>query len=261
MSRLAVLLALGTTLFLIQPALHAQAEPVAATVVSLEGESRYDDDGTLKPVELGQLLGEGDRIVTLEGAGLHLVLADGSSLVLGPNTEVTLHALGSGAPGSKTLLQVLKGLINLMVEKQDPSSVFEVETANAIAAVKGTDFEVDADADNTQVTVNEGEVHLGDPERKRFEPIHPLEQASLRSGRLNHANRLEKREAGAFRERWQRAHMIHQQRHELLRSFRKDKAAKRRFKARHRHRQVWLKKHGEAGWKHRRKRDQEPNAN
>jgi hypothetical protein len=255
MSRLAPLLALGTALFLFQPVLHA-AEPVAATVVSLEGESRYDDNGVLKPVELGQFLGEGDRVVTLEAATLHLVLADGSSLVLAPNSDVTLHALGSGAPGSKTLLQVLKGLINLLVEKQGPSSVFEVETSNAIAAVKGTDFEIAADADATQVTVNEGEVHLGDPERKRFEPIHPLEQASLREGRLNRANRLEKRELGAFRERWQRARLIHQQRHELLKHFQKDKAARRRFHARHQRRQAWLKKHGEAGWKQRRKHAQ-----
>ena len=193
---------------------------------------------------LGQLLGEGDRVVTAEDSSLHLVLADGSSLVLASNTEVTLRNLGSGAPASRTLLNVVRGLINLMVEKQAEGSTFEVESPNAVAAVKGTDFEVNADSDTTQVTVNEGEVHLGDLDRKRFEPIHPLESSRLFNGRLEHASPLGKRDIDAFRGRWQRAHMIHQQRRDLLQTFRRQgQGQRRRFRQRHARRQAWLKKH------------------
>ncbi len=246
MLRLPLTLAACIGLFLVSPLLGAGPEPAAATVISLEGTVRFDDNGGLKPVELGQLLAEGDRVVTSENSGMHLVLADGSSLVLAQNTEVTLHALGSGAPGSKTLLQVLHGLLNLRVEKQSDGSSFEVETSNAVAAVKGTDFEVDADADSTQVTVNEGEVHLGDPQRKRFEPVHPLERARLFGGRLERSNRLSKREAGEFLGRWQRAHMIHQQRHELLKHFRQA-GTKERKRLLRRQAQRRGKRHPKAG--------------
>jgi hypothetical protein len=243
MTRLPLVLSLCACFFLAWPA-RASADPVAATVISMEGTVSYDEEGALKPVELGQLLGEGDRVVTADDSTLHLVLPDGSSLVLAANSEVTLRNLGSGAPASHTLLSVLKGLVNLMVEKQGEGSSFEVETGNAVAAVKGTDFEVSADTDNTQVTVNEGEVHLGDPDRKRFEPIHPLESSRLFNGRLEHANALGKRDIDAFRARWQRAHMIHQQRGELLKAFRKQGRRQRQaFRARHARRQQWLQKH------------------
>ena len=239
MPRLPLFFALCACLFLARPGLAADPDPLAATVISLDGDVRYDDEGVLKPVQLGQLLDVGDRVLTLENSTLHMILADGSSVVMAPNTEMTLGALGDGKPGSKTLLQVLKGLLNLMVEKQPDGFTFEVETSNAVAAVKGTDFEVNADTDDTQVTVNEGEVHLGDPGRKRFEPIHPLERSHFHGGRLDRAMPLSKREAGEFRGRWERARMIHQQRHELIKHFRETgKAERKRFRQRHERRQV-----------------------
>ncbi len=195
------------------------AESVAATVLTLEGPAQLADAQGYSDLALGQLLGPGDRVRTGEGGGLHLALADGSSLALGPNTEITLQALGGGGEGSDTVVELARGLLNALVERHKGRSSFEERTANAVVAVKGTEFEVQAGAQETVVTVNEGVVELGDAARKRFEPVLPLHRRRLSQGRLLAEERLAKRDAGAFRQRWARARVFHSQRQELLKHF------------------------------------------
>ena len=158
--------------------------------------------------------------VSLTAGGTSLFDADGSSLVLGPNSQVTLESLGAGGAGSNTVIKLLKGLLNAMVEKLSADAVFEVQTANAVAAVKGTDFEVAVGSDDTAVTVSEGTVQLGDAGRRRFEPVGPLQRRRFALNRMLAAETLSRRDASAFGERWQRARMFHQQRHELLKNLR-----------------------------------------
>jgi len=207
----------------------APAEAVAATVITVEGEAFYEDSGAWQALALGQLLGAGDRVKTAEASSLHLVLADGSSLVLGSNSQATLESLGAGGAGSNTVIKLLKGMLNAMVEKLSSDAVFEVQTANAVAAVKGTDFEVAVGTDDTAVTVNEGTVQLGDAGRRRFEPVGPLQRRRFALNRMLAAETLSRRDASAFGERWQRARMFHQQRHELLKNLKAQNRERRKF--------------------------------
>lgn len=239
-------------------------EDLAATAITLEGEVSYEDGGNWEPVALGQLLGAGDQVRTGESSSLHLVLADGSSLVLGPNTEATLKDLGPGGPGSSTVITLLKGLLNAMVEKLGPDASFEVQTGNAVAAVKGTDFEVSTASDDTAVTVAEGTVQLGDAGRRRFEPVHPNERRRFALNRMLAAETLSKRDLGEFRGRWERAHSFHQQRHELLKNLRAQnakerrrfiRALKQRREARAARRENWKDKHANKAKKRRHRPD------
>jgi hypothetical protein len=199
---------------------ESAAESVAATVLTLDGTATVEEDGADKALALGQVLGPGDTVKTGENSSLHLALADGSSVALGPNTEMTLKQLGPGGDGSQSVLQLLRGVLNAMVEKVTPGGKFEVESSNAVAAVKGTDFEVaNYSTADTVVTVNEGMVELGDDKRQRFEPILPLRRRRLTNGRLLAEEQLAKRELNEFHERWARAHLFHAQRHELLTHF------------------------------------------
>lgn len=200
----------------------------AATVISMEGPAWVEGVGAKREaLDVGDLLDAGDRLLTGEAAQLHLALADGSSLVLGPNTDLSLEALGDGEQGSNSIFKLAKGLLNAMVQKLRPGARFEVQTSNAIAAVKGTDFEVSAADDDTRVTVQEGEVAFGDSFRRKQEAVHPDQQARLMAGRLLGAKKLSKRELGAYRARWERSRMIHGQRARLLKQYRSDDKAQR----------------------------------
>jgi hypothetical protein len=225
---------------------ESAAESVAATVITLAPPADVEVDGKFEALSLGQLLGPGDRVRTGEGGSLHLVLADGSSLVLGPNTEMTLESLGPGGQGSNTVLRLVRGLMNAIVEKLTVGAVFEVRTANAVAAVKGTDFEVDAGAEDTVVTVAEGTVQLGDKDRRRFEPVLPLHRRRLTQNRLLAAETLARRDANEFHERWARARVFHEQRHELLKHFRdEDRANRVRFRRELLKRRAWRNAHAD----------------
>lgn len=227
---LCLCLSLGTRLWCRSDAENA-AESIAATALTLEGQADFDDGGAFKPLQLGQLLGPGDRVRTGENGALQLALADGSSLALGPNTELTLQDLGPGGENSRTTIQLLRGLMNAIVEPLAPSGRFEILSDNAVVAVKGTDFEVQAGTQDTLVTVNQGTVELGDPSRRRFEPILPLHRRRLLMNRLEGEETLAKREVLTLHERWARAHLFHAQRHELLKYFKEqDHAARSRWR-------------------------------
>jgi hypothetical protein len=220
---------------LLAPAFSLRADdsdsdaPVVATAVAMEGHAQLSDNGGWTEIALGQLFSEGDRVRTDEDSSLHLILADGSSLVLGPNSDATLKAMGDGSAGSKTIIQLASGILNTMVEKLKSGSIFEVDSGDAVAAVKGTDFEVQrsADADAT-VTVNEGTVNLGDQGMQHFQAIKPGMVSRYGRNGAERPRALTSDERHAFRLRWAAAHRVHKQRQNLLRRFRRSNPIQRR---------------------------------
>lgn len=228
---LALLAALLSPLRAADPDSEAAVESVAATVISLEGRAQLADGRHFRDLQLGQLLGPGDRVRTGEDGGLHMVLADGTSLVLGPGTELALLALPSGGAAPKTRIQLRQGVLEAIVEKLGDGALFEIRSPNAIATTQGADFELSAGPDECIVTVEQGIVRLGDSGRKRFEPVLPLHRRRLVQNRLMAAETLGKRDLNSFRERWVRARVFHGQREELLRHFRvEDKEERARFR-------------------------------
>jgi hypothetical protein len=179
-------------------------------------------------------------------ATLHLLLADGSSVVLGPNSEATLDSLGDGKEGSETFIGLVNGLVNAMVEHLKPGARFEINTDNAVAAVKGTDFEVSASADaGAAVTVNNGVVQLGDRAGMHFAPVAPGEQRTFFNGRLGLARRLRADEFRAFQNRWARAHAWHAERMRRFQRLRPlMRAQRRRFLQRLQRRRTWQRRMG-----------------
>jgi ferric-dicitrate binding protein FerR (iron transport regulator) len=124
------------------------AKPVARVLSAgaAAGETLY----TGQPLYLGQK-------ITVDPSGrAGLVLADGSVLRLEGGSELTL---AQPASGLGTLLKLAKGLLRLNAEKQNGRQLL-LETSNAVAAVKGTQYQVNADAARTEVQVLEGQVEL-----------------------------------------------------------------------------------------------------
>lgn len=233
-------------LLLLSPALRAagaddagdsaDASATAATAIAMDGQVLSSAEGAeLAPVALGQFFAEGDRLVTRENSSLQLLLADGSTLALGPNTEMTIGSLGSGGSGSKSFFELLKGSLNAIVQKLKDGAAFEVHTSDAVAAVKGTQFEVSAGSDESAVTVQEGTVAMSDHDRSHTVLVPRLHRAqAAKAGGLRPAQRLSKGEAKAFQQRWKAAREVHARRAQLAKGFRAQRAQRRAdFMARH----------------------------
>jgi ferric-dicitrate binding protein FerR (iron transport regulator) len=169
-------------------------------------------------IDLGQLIVEGDHLSTGDDSDLHLVLTDGSSLVLGPDTEIIV--------GRKNDFTVLRGLAWVMGE--GPAKL-QIASSCALASSAKSAFEFSVAEDETAVTVQEGLISFSDPGHKKTVEVHPYEQASASPGRLNPAFRLPKRDLGDFEQRWERSRMIHGQRAQLMAYFETQK--KQREKA------------------------------
>lgn len=86
--------------------------------------------------QVGQVLDFGSTLSTGLNGRVSLRHADNAVTRLAPNTELTLRA-----PGTRKgiFMALSKGFIRFLVGKRAPGEAFEVETNNAVAAVKGTD--------------------------------------------------------------------------------------------------------------------------
>jgi hypothetical protein len=86
----------------------------------------------------GDLLFYRDRVVSAEDGRALLRLPSRAVVRLAPNTDLMLRE----PVGASTYLGVLKGWARFLVGPRAAGAAFEVQTDNAVAAVKGTDMEV-----------------------------------------------------------------------------------------------------------------------
>ncbi len=114
-----------------------------------------------REMEAGRTLASGDRIRS-GNAYVELVFFDGSSTWLEPGTDVTLVEMSSGRAGGRTVIELYQWIgstYSTIQPAPDPYSSFSIEMAAAVAAVRGTEFRVTAEADGTTtVAVAAGQV-------------------------------------------------------------------------------------------------------
>lgn len=107
----------------------------------------------------GELLGPGDRVRTGPESSAALVLYDQTVMKLGEETELVLVDLTQDGTSLVRRFRLELGRVwSDVTPMKDPGSVFEIEGPDAVAAVKGTAFEVDVDGTGTDVLVWEGSV-------------------------------------------------------------------------------------------------------
>jgi len=139
----------------------ARAEP-AGTVVGITGECFVESSGQRSALALGAAVAIGD-IVDVSSAGkLKLRMSDGSILSLAPGTRVTVTTYQTDASGQRlnAELSLAQGLLRAVVAPVSRPAVFEVTTATGTAAVRSTDWLIEAKPDGTEVVVISGSVNL-----------------------------------------------------------------------------------------------------
>lgn len=118
--------------------------------------------GQTLPLGSGMGVEDGDRIVTNEQARLEIQCKDGTILVIGPGTDLTLGTFAalSGKRGQVGALELLHGIVRIALAAGARWDRFAVTTRTAIASVRSTVWIVDATAETTGVFVIDGRVRV-----------------------------------------------------------------------------------------------------
>lgn len=101
---------------------------------------------------------EGDTLTTGADSRLEVVFDDSTVLKLDPNCSLVIKKLFR-AENNETIIELIKGRVTAIVKKLTENEEFKVKTKMAMAAVKGTEFIVDASDEDT-VAVFEGAVEV-----------------------------------------------------------------------------------------------------
>lgn len=158
--------ALIAAMTMVSLAARAQACEVAA----LAGDATRVVAGQAQPLRLGDKVGEGAQLRTGDNGRVRLRCPDGSSLVVGDRSQLTLTRLNLGtdagtgvmpgyADGARDVSLLLeRGLLGQKVTPSG-SGKWEVRTPSAVTAVRGTEFLVEVgDNEQTSVHVQSGQV-------------------------------------------------------------------------------------------------------
>src|SRR5262249_45138442 len=140
----------------------ATAEPQAGEVVALFGQCFVETAGRRDALRPGDAVHVGDTIDVAAGAKLKLRMRDGSVIAVASGSRLTIadYRLGSGGEGRDAALSLGAGLLRAVVPTLRGVPHFEVDTATSVAAVRSTDWFIEARPGSTQVGVLDGRVSL-----------------------------------------------------------------------------------------------------
>lgn len=177
-------MALVLAVLVLLPWRVALAAP-AGSVVGLSGECFVTSGGSRAALRLGQPVQVGDTVDVSPQGKLKLRMADGSVVSVAPGTRMTIAAYGVDAAGQRqdAQLSLGQGLLRAVVAPTARPARFEVETAVGTAAVRSTDWFVEAAGGTMQVGVLTGSVVMKSAATRRGVAIPARWGARLETGR------------------------------------------------------------------------------
>ena len=163
---------------------YALAAPAGA-VVGLFGGCVIESGGSRVAAKIGQPVQIGDTIDVPADGKLKLRMADGSVVSVAAGTRMTIVAFGLDSAGQREAarLSLTQGLLRAVVAPVGRPASFEVDTAVGTAAVRSTDWFVEASGAAMQVGVLSGSVEMTSAATKRRETIPARWGARLEAGR------------------------------------------------------------------------------
>jgi hypothetical protein len=140
----------------------AAAEPQACEVLALFGRSFVETAGRRNALKPGDPVHVGDTLDVAAGAKLKLRMNDGSIIAVASGSRLTIadYRIGNGGESRDATLSLGQGLLRAVVSVLRGVPHFEVDTATGVAAVRSTDWFIEARPGSTQVGVLDGRVSL-----------------------------------------------------------------------------------------------------
>ena len=160
MGRRTVLVAgacLGSLLLLGTGGPAAASEVAVGTVIAVRGAVFADSGAGLQPLTANARIRRGDAIVSKDGKA-KIALNDGTIVSVGENSRVRIADSENAPNDVRTRVSLVAGVLRLLVAIVPPAGRFEVESETAIAAVRGTDWLIEATPERTSVAVVSGTV-------------------------------------------------------------------------------------------------------
>lgn len=153
----------GSTLRIPRDWLRLRASALQLGAFTGEVQVDLGDGQGWRSAETGQRLAAGSRLRTPGGASAALQLADGSRVLVLPDSELHLREAAEVGAGALSLrIELLRGRLENAVHPMRASgSRFEIQTPSAVTAVRGTEFRIAADARSTRSEVLDGAVSFG----------------------------------------------------------------------------------------------------
>jgi hypothetical protein len=147
----------------------AEEKEFVARVLQLTGSATvvHADGSAALPLAKDAPILAGDQVATGGQSRLRLRFADGSVLTLGERTELAIDRFQHAGPGLRdVLLSVPTGIVRALVRAVMNRADFEIRTQTAVASVRGTDWILQADSNETSVVVLEGRVTVASVDRR-----------------------------------------------------------------------------------------------
>jgi len=140
----------------------ASAPAQAGEVLALFGQCFVETGGRRDPLKPGDPVHAGDTLDVAAGAKLKLRMNDGSVIAVASGSRVTIaeYRVGDGGESREATLSLGAGLLRAVVSTLSGPPHFEVDTATGVAAVRSTDWFIEAKPGSTQVGVLDGRVSL-----------------------------------------------------------------------------------------------------
>lgn len=151
------------------PAAMLRRAPAEATIATVTGVARWRTaGGDWQQAASGQRLASGSALETLDDASVLLRLADGSTLLLSPNSQLVLDSLSVFADGLMvdSRLRLQQGQTDVSVDsEQRVDRHLQIRTPSAQAVVRGTRFRVGVGAEVSREETLRGRVGVSAAER------------------------------------------------------------------------------------------------
>ena len=134
----------------------------AGSVVAISGQCFTESDGKRAALKLGDTVNIADTVDVPAGAKLKLRMNDGTILSVGAGSQMTIAAYTVDSDGKRhdVELSLGQGLLRAVVAPVNHPARFEVQTATAAAAVRSTDWFIEAQPGMVMVAVRVGSVAL-----------------------------------------------------------------------------------------------------
>ncbi len=137
---------------------------IVAAIASLKGDVKMREDQREKysSAYKGQMIKSGNWIKTSDGVFVSLIFLDGTNVKIHQKTEIEIKSSRLTSKELKTNMYIAEGEAWSTVSKQG-NGEFKIETPTAVASVKGTEFDVNYDFNNSLTTLKvlSGEVEFG----------------------------------------------------------------------------------------------------
>ena len=157
---------------------HAQSPEGEIASITGQGEYRHGQQGAWTPAAVKQKLFPLDWLQTLDLSRMVIRFGDGSTEFIGPNSQ--FHVVKVATPADpKTILELNKG--RMWSQSKTSPGGLEIRTGTALAAVRGTDWELVTDGEVTVLSVFSGEVEFSN--EQGGVTVRPNEQARAEKGK------------------------------------------------------------------------------